>query len=182
MEREGLVRPVWMEKDQPGPLQRHGIILPELAGRPRLVRDDVAPIRPRPPAGRRIGNRCRQRGPGAHRVFCLLLVLQASRLRGSVVDGPTGSGRQAAGKGYLLLGGYLQAPISAIEVLRLLSKWEFEYLFGSSNRAAKVLRSIEDTFPTLVSGMCTCCLIDICKPAARETQPGLILPAATLGP
>jgi ubiquinone/menaquinone biosynthesis C-methylase UbiE len=59
------------------------------------------------------------------------------------------------------------SPLSSIEVLRLLSKREFEYLFGRSNRAAKILRSIEDTFPKLVSGMATCCLIDICKPAPR---------------
>jgi SAM-dependent methyltransferase len=59
----------------------------------------------------------------------------------------------------------------SVEALRLLTKQEYEYLFGSSNRAAKVLRSFEDTFPHLASRLATCCLIDLRKPAAGEAIP-----------
>ena len=53
-----------------------------------------------------------------------------------------------------------------IESLRLLNKWEFESLYGGSNRAAKALRWIEGAFPRWMSGLSAYCVIDICKPAS----------------
>jgi ubiquinone/menaquinone biosynthesis C-methylase UbiE/uncharacterized protein YbaR (Trm112 family) len=51
----------------------------------------------------------------------------------------------------------------SVESLRILSKSEFEWLFGQSNRAAKALRLLENTFPRLTSVMSSYCLIDLCK-------------------
>jgi ubiquinone/menaquinone biosynthesis C-methylase UbiE/uncharacterized protein YbaR (Trm112 family) len=60
----------------------------------------------------------------------------------------------------------------SIESLRILNKSEFEWLFGQSNQAAKMLRLIENAFPRLTSGMSAYCLIDICKPAG-DTKGGV---------
>lgn len=56
----------------------------------------------------------------------------------------------------------------SVESLRILSKSEFEWLFGQSNRAAKALRLMENTFPRLTSAMSSYCLIDLCKPEQRK--------------
>jgi SAM-dependent methyltransferase/uncharacterized protein YbaR (Trm112 family) len=51
----------------------------------------------------------------------------------------------------------------SIESLRLLSKSEFDRLFGTSNRAVHVLRLIESAFPKWTSRVSVYCLIDIRK-------------------
>jgi SAM-dependent methyltransferase/uncharacterized protein YbaR (Trm112 family) len=122
----------------------------------------------------------------AHRAFFFLLralrkVLKMMRL--AVPYAPPRSGRAAVAESpppgpYSQLrdiawwkesAGSLTASFS-VEALRLLSKQEYEYLFGSSNRAAKVLRSLEDAFPRLASRLATCCLIDLRKPGAGKAS------------
>ena len=58
-----------------------------------------------------------------------------------------------------------------IECLRLLTVFEFNGLYGRSNRAAKALRGIESLFPRLAANMAATCLIDICKPAGGKSRP-----------
>ena len=59
----------------------------------------------------------------------------------------------------------------SIECLRLLTVFEFNGLYGRSNRAAKALRRIESLFPRLAANMAATCLIDICKPAGGKSRP-----------
>jgi ubiquinone/menaquinone biosynthesis C-methylase UbiE/uncharacterized protein YbaR (Trm112 family) len=54
----------------------------------------------------------------------------------------------------------------ALEGLRLLSKKEFESLFGDSMRAVKTVRALEVLFPGLAARMCTYLLADFVKPQA----------------
>ena len=56
----------------------------------------------------------------------------------------------------------------SIESLRLLNKFEFEWLYGRSNRAAKTLRWVESVFPRLTCGMSAYCLVDIYKPVQGD--------------
>lgn len=56
----------------------------------------------------------------------------------------------------------------SVESLRILNKFEFEWLFGQSNRAAKALRLVENAFPRLTSVMSAYCLIDLCKPERNK--------------
>jgi SAM-dependent methyltransferase/uncharacterized protein YbaR (Trm112 family) len=57
----------------------------------------------------------------------------------------------------------------SIESLRILNKSEFEWWFGQSNGAAKALRLIENAFPRLTSSISAYCLMDICKPAKKDS-------------
>jgi hypothetical protein len=45
-----------------------------------------------------------------------------------------------------------------------------ESWFGKSNSAAKALRTIQNAFPRLTSGISAYCLIDMCKPAKGDLQ------------
>jgi hypothetical protein len=49
--------------------------------------------------------------------------------------------------------------------------FEFNGLYGRSNRAAKALRRIESLFPRLAANIAATCLIDICKPAGGNSRP-----------
>jgi SAM-dependent methyltransferase/uncharacterized protein YbaR (Trm112 family) len=52
----------------------------------------------------------------------------------------------------------------SIESLRVLKKVEFEWLFGSSNLAAKILHLLQGLFPRLTARVSFFCLIDLAKP------------------
>lgn len=57
----------------------------------------------------------------------------------------------------------------SVESLRLLSKSEFDGFFGQSNRAARVLRSIECLFPRLMACVSRYCLIDLQKTTRQQS-------------
>jgi SAM-dependent methyltransferase len=56
----------------------------------------------------------------------------------------------------------------SVESLRIFNKFEFEWLFGQSNGAAKALRLMENAFPRVSSFMSAYCLIDLCKPGPNK--------------
>lgn len=60
--------------------------------------------------------------------------------------------------------GASMTPYVKVEALRLLTRNEFQRLFGESNRAARMLQCLETSFPRVLAQASAYCLVDLQKP------------------